>query len=302
MWLNSSMPHRTEPNDRISSLIHNPLVASVLRENVRVADGRAMIGLWEGWPFLLSELPAFGPVLAITRNCYAVLGTIAEYPEVLSVPCGHRGRAADGSMEFDFNSWARGTAVVESRRDGWLYAIEFCDLGGEVIHKICLTDQSDFEAFRAWVEVNQSSSVHPDFAGVRVASWLENSLLFSASGAEVLPVEALSTFFQVATAERSSFQVIVGNEGAVQGVAMTPTMFRRDGQWIFVGDKSAGVHLRVAKLAEIYLHTIDQCLALKACDPEGRFVCAVVAAADGELDTWNKHLRELAQNFSTDQR
>ena len=74
------MPHRTDPNDRVSHLIHNPLVASVLRENVRVADGRAMIGLWDGWPFLLSELPGFGPVLAITRNCYAVLGTIAEYP------------------------------------------------------------------------------------------------------------------------------------------------------------------------------------------------------------------------------
>jgi hypothetical protein len=69
MWLNASMSHRTEPNDRVLSLVHNPLVASVLRENVRVADGRAMIGLWDGWPFLLSELPAFGPVLAITRNC-----------------------------------------------------------------------------------------------------------------------------------------------------------------------------------------------------------------------------------------
>jgi hypothetical protein len=79
---------------------------------------------------------------------------------------------------------------------------------------------------------------------------------------------------------------------------MMPTIVRRDGQWIFVGDKSAGVHLRVAKLAEIYLHTIDQCLALKAWDPEGRFV---VAAADAELDTWNGHLRKIAQNFSTDQ-
>ena len=82
---------------------------------------------------------------------------------------------------------------------------------------------------------------------------------------------------------------------------MTPTMFRRDGQWIFVGDKVAGVHLRVTKLAEVFLQTIAQSLALKAFDPEGRFVCAVVAAVDAELDTWNGHLRELARNFSTDQ-
>jgi putative heme degradation protein len=301
MWLNASMPHRTEPNDGASNLIQNPLVASVLRENVRIAGGRAMIGLWEGWPFLLSELPAFGPVLAITRNCYAVLGTIAEYPQVVSVPCGHRGRSVDGSLEFDFTSWARGTAVVESRREGWLYAVEFSDHCGEVIHKICLTEQSDFEAFRAWVELNQSSSASHNFEGMRVASWLENSFLLSASDSEGLRPEGLSTFFQVATRERSGFQVIVGNEGAVQGVAMTPTMFRRDREWIFVGDKVAGVHLRVAKLAEVYLQAIAQSLALKAFDPEGRFVCAVVAAVDADLDTWNRQLRELARDFSTDQ-
>ncbi|HEY6677147.1 MAG TPA: hypothetical protein VIZ87_10185 [Terrimicrobium sp.] len=212
-----------------------------------------------------------------------------------SRPC--RGRFA----RVDFTSWARGTAVVESRREGWLYAVEFSDHSGEVIHKICLTEQSDFEAFRAWVELNQSSSASRGFDGVRVASWLENSFLLSASGGETLRSEALSTFFQVATAERGGFQVIVGNEGAVQGVAMTPTVFRRDREWIFVGDKVAGVHLRVAKLAEVFLQTIAQSLALKAFDPEGRFVCAVVAAAAAELDTWNGHLRELARNFSTDQ-
>jgi hypothetical protein len=83
----------------------------------------------------------------------------------------------------------------------------------------------------------------------------------------------------------------------VHGVAMTPTVFRRDREWIFVGDKVAGVHLRVAKLAEVFLQRIAQSLALKAFDPEGRFVCAVVAAAAAELG----HLRELARNFSTDQ-
>src|SRR5262245_11315084 len=133
MWLSASMPHRTDPNDRVSHLIHNPVVASVLRENVRVADGRAMIGPGDGWSFLLSARPGFDPVLAIPRNCHAVLGTITESPAVVSVPCGHRGRAAAGSLAFDFTSWARATAVVEPRREGWRYAVEFSDLGGDVI-------------------------------------------------------------------------------------------------------------------------------------------------------------------------
>ena len=295
------MLHRTEPNDRRPPLAHNPLVASVLRENVRVFDGRAMIGLWEGWPFLLSGLPAFGPVLAITRNSHAVLGTIAEYPEVVSVPCGHCGRAVDDSLEFDFTCWQRGIAVVESRPEGWLYAIEFSDVSGEVLHKICLTGQSDFEAFRAWVELNQKSCAPAEFDGIRPASWLENSLFLSASGAEVLRAEALPAFLQVATAERAVVQVIVGNEGAVQAVSIAPAMFRRDGQWIFAGDELSGVHLRVERLAEIYLHTIGGALALKACDPEGHIVCALVAADDVDLDSWNGRLRELARDFSTEQ-
>jgi hypothetical protein len=86
VWLIGRMLHRTEPNDPGSSLAGNPLVASVLRENVQFSGGRATIGLWGRWPFLLSEVPSFGRVLTISRNSYAVLGSIAEYPEVVSVP------------------------------------------------------------------------------------------------------------------------------------------------------------------------------------------------------------------------
>ena len=239
---------------------------------------------------------AFGPVLAITRNGHAVLGTIAEYPEVVSVPCGHRGRAADGSLEFDFTSWARGTAVVESRREGWLYAVEFSDLGGEVIHKICLTEQSDFEAFRAWVELNQSSGIRG--FDVCAASWLENSFLLSASGGETLRSKHSRHSSRWPRRANEEFQVIVGNEGAA-GRRHDAHDISRDRS-----GSSSGIRWPeftfVSRNLRKYSSTIAQSLALKAFDPEGRFVCAVVAA-DAELDTWNGHLRELAQNFSTDQ-
>ena len=73
------MIYRTERDDAQQSFAGNPVVASVLRENVRVVDGRAIIGLWGGWPCLLSEIPAFGKVLAITRNFHAVVGNICDY-------------------------------------------------------------------------------------------------------------------------------------------------------------------------------------------------------------------------------
>ena len=301
MWLNSCMLHRTEPNDPRPSFAGNPLVASVLRENVRVSDGRAMIGLWGSWPFLLAEVPAFGRVLVISRNSYAVLGSINEYPEVVLVPCGDRGRAVDGSLEFDFASWRQAVVVVELRPGGWLYAVEFSDRSGEVIHKVCLTEESDFEAFRGWVELNQTCCGAPRCERMRHASWLENALLLSASGAETLRAEALCVFLQLATARRSAFQIIVGNDGAAQAVRMIPTTFCKNGQWIFAGNEMTGVHVRVERLAELYLHEIGESLALKACDPEGHLVCALVAPDDADCGAWNEALREITEDFSADQ-
>jgi putative heme degradation protein len=297
------MIQRTDPNDPRPSLTGNPLVASVLRENVHVAaDGRATIGLWRAWPSLLAGIPAFGRVLAISRNLHAVLGRISEYPEVDSVPCGHCGCAVDGSLEFDFTSWQRAVAIVEARPDGWLYAIEFSDFSGEVIHKVCLTEQSDFEAFRSWVELNQTTGgTRFDCRNSRCNSLLENTMVLGASGAELLRSEALCVFFQMAAAERSAFRAIVGNDGAVQIAQVSPTIFRKNGQWIFAGDESSGIHVRVERLAEIFLHDIGGSLALKACDQEGRLVCAVAPPHDLDFGPWNAKLRGLAEEFPTDQ-
>ena len=292
------MLHRADPNDPRQALAGNPLVASVLRENVRVADGRAIIGLWGGWNALLAGIPAFGKVLAISRNSHAVLGTISEYPEMDSVPCGHCSRTVDGSLEFDFTSWRRAVAVVEARVSGWLYAVEFSDGSGEVIHKICLTEQSDFEGFRSWVELNQTiAGIRPGCGNSRRSSWLENSLVLGASGAEPLRVEALRVFFQMAAAGRSAFRAIVGNNGAVQAVQISPTTFRKNGQWIFTGDGTSGIHVRVESLAEVFLHNVGESLALKACDPEGRLACAVAPPHCADCGKWNATLRGLADDF-----
>ena len=152
---------------------HSRAIRSSLLSCARMSVSRTGVppsGFGEaGMPYL-AEIPAFGKVLAISRNSHAVLGTICEYPEVDSVPCGHCGSAVDGSLEFDFTSWQRAVAVVEARGSGWLYAVEFFDGNGEVIHKICLTEQSDFETFRCWVELNQTiADIQPGAAGTRAA-------------------------------------------------------------------------------------------------------------------------------------
>ncbi len=296
------MLHSTDPNDPRPALAGNPLVASVLRENVRVAEGRATIGLWGGWHALLAEIPAFGKVLAISRNSHAVLGSFSEYPEVDFMPCGRCGCAVDGSLEFDFTSWERAVAIVEARLGGWLYAVEFSDLSGEVIHKICLTEHSNFEAFRCWVELNQTiAGIPPGRSNSRHSSWLENSLVLGASGAVSLQIGALHVFLQIAAAERSVFRAIVGNDSAMQAAQISPAIFSQNGQWIFTGDANCGIHVRVERLAEVFLHNVGEFLSLKACDPEGRLVCAVGPPNDADRGNWNATLLGLAEDFSTSQ-
>ncbi len=295
------MLYRTEPNDPRPSLAGNPLVASVLRENVQILGDRAMIGLWGSWPSLLAEISSFGEVLAISRNAYAVLGSIHEYPEVQTGPCENRGQTVDESLEFDFACWRQAAAVVEARPGGWLYAVEFLDQRGEVIHKVCLTEHSDFEAFRSWVELSQTLYVPAKFDGLRQASWLENTLILSASGARKLESEALGTLFQMIAAKRSAFQAIVGNEGTVQAARVAPTIFSKNGQWIFAGGETSGLHVRVERLAEVYLHEVGESCALKACDPEGHLVCALMATDDVDTSPWNEELQKVVEIFSTDQ-
>ena len=109
------------------------------------------------------------------------------------MPCGTRGCAVDGSLEFDFTCWRRAVAIVEARQGGWLYAVEFSDFGGEVIHKICLTEQSNFEAFRCWVELNQTTSGiprEPPATRATVPAW-RTTLVLSASGAKSLRTDVL---------------------------------------------------------------------------------------------------------------
>ena len=244
------------------------------------------------WHALLAEIPAFGKVLAISRNSHAVLGNISEYPEVDSVPCGRCGCAVDGSLEFDFTSWQRAVAIVEARGSGWLYAVEFSDLSGEVIHKICLTEQSDFEAFRCWVELNQTlAGLPPGWRNSRRSSWLENSLMLDASGAELAPDRGVARLPSDGGRGAVGFSGHRGERRRGADCSSKSAIFRRNGQWIFAGDENWESMCRVERLAEVFLHNVGEFLALKACDPEGRLVCAVAPPNDADCGNWNATLR-----------
>ena len=285
-----------------SVFVSNPLFASVLRENVRVMKKRAIIGLWPHWQSLLGQVQEFGRVLSIGRNGYAVLGKIGEYPEMRNAACGHCACGTDGSMEFYFSAWNRANVIVEAQTSGWLYAVEFYDACGETIHKICLTAESDFEAFRDWVELHQNSgteTLREDFAD-RPRD--EGSATFVPTGAIFLRPEALSGLLRRMIDEEQCAQFVVGSDGFVQGADLRPTVLRENGQWLFASDELTGLHLRQGRLVEVYLHQVGSAdlasrFVLKAHDPEGRLVCAVTPPRFSEAANWNEFLTDATTSF-----
>ena len=298
------MFHRLSSHEPLEKTVFaaNPLVASVLRENVRVTKKRALIGLWPHWQSLLGQVNDFGRVLSIGRNGYAVLGRIGAYPEMVNAACGHCACGADGSMEFYFSGWHRAVVVIEEQPTGWLYSVEFYDSCGETLHKICLTGDSDFEAFRDWVELHQTVD-HPALTGDFSPRGQEEA---SAAGfpadAILLRAEAVPVLLQGLIAEKRAAQFVVGNDGFVQGADIRPLSLQENGQWLFASDEDCGLHLRHARLTEVYLLPAGRPefppqWVLKAHDPEGRLVCAVTAPRRTEANGWNEFLIDATASY-----
>jgi len=284
--------HRPFPPIETSPFAANPLVVSVLRENVSLRDGRAVIPLWPHWPGLLADAHTFGRVLSISQNTHAVLGRITPYPRVRSASCGHCARSEDGAMEFYFARWNRAFVTVGEADGRWLYAVEFQDAGGGTLHKICLTEDSDFEAFREWVEASQAGSLENlDEPGRRGPACGAAPAL----DGDRIPLDpaALRHLFGSLIDARRAAHVVAGNEGCVQGAELRPEKSRESGQWIFVGGEACGLHLRHGRLAEVCLqrvHWREDVWVLKACEPEGRLACVIAPPYDIDGSAWDKFL------------
>lgn len=279
----------------------NPLVTSVLRENVRVVKNRAFIGLWPHWHSLLGQANDFGRVLSIGRNGYAVLGRIGAYPELMSASCGHCACATDGSMEYYFAGWNRASVSIDEQPGGWLYSVEFFDACGETIHKICLTSDSDFEAFRDWVELHQSTDqglAHEDFP----RRSHDDVAICVPDGAVLLQASAVQALLHRMISEKRSAQFVVGSDGFVQGADILPATMQENGQWLFVSDEDCGLHLRHGRLAEVYLLRTGPAgepgqWVLKANDPEGRMVFALTGPRREISADWNDFLTDATASF-----
>ena len=259
----------------------SPLLASAVRENVRIVGGRLLIPLLPRWPVLIRGLRTFGPVISFCGNPWALLGTAGRYPEVWSTPCGRKARGGD--LEFFFPPWSRAFATIEKESGSWIYAAEFVDSLRNVLHKIHLTAESDWEAFRWWVEINRAPSpVAETSPYVRVRSGVGVGL--ASCEDEILPVSetVFRAMLRQIVQEEFSVQVCLSNEGLAQRAEVSAKFLREKRDSLLLAAVNCGLQTRPGDLGEICFQRsrTSPGWALKAYEPGGRLVFSVMAPAD----------------------
>lgn len=270
------MPDReSQPQQR-----NGMLVSAALPRHVRREGPRALISLQTNWPALFEDIPSFGHVLSTCRNRYAVLGRLGEYPRMFFPACGHCAGSPDGTLSLFPAEWHRASATVEEKPGGTLYSAEFQDGRGEVLHKICLSADSHYEAFHEWALRHQSPPAARAETLRPPASPLHSITTVCPSHSIFLGEGALKALFDQTIRTRTPLRFVVGNEGMVLGADMTLEYLEERGQWIFIKDPRTGLHLRTERLAEVILEMVEDGEAshwtLKAYEPEGQLVFALV--------------------------
>ncbi len=256
----------------------NPVLSSTILAGVHLAGRRARIPLLPRWAVLFRGIKTFGRVVWSCRNRCAAIGTEGAYPEVLTTPCGQSACGGDGDLKFFFPSWTRAFVTVEENAGHWSHGVEFLDSYGEVIHKVFLTPHSNLDAFCWWVDMNHAPNPAPGHAREpRSPSRVEGPAAHCEGDVRFLSQDDFRRFLRGLIESEIPVRILVGNDGLVQTVRITPNRLQEDDVSIYLGGEEAGLQLRKDRLAEVSLHrSRGFCTwTLKAHESEGFAACAI---------------------------
>lgn len=242
---------------------------------IRVHDGQADI---------IKEIPALGPVMALTRNDHCVHEKIGPYVNVTINPGTGLVLGEQIDLRIFPSHWVHAFAVLEETKEGLRRSIQVFDAAGTAVHKIFQkphTDTAKFDALiAAWTAEDQSSSFvalpppakrkdradgEIDAEGLR-AHWaaLKDThdffgllrefdvgrlqalrLVGPQSGfAHRVNASALAETLEKAAESETPIMVFTGNAGNIQIHTGPVKNLKRMGPWFNVLDPDFNLHLR----------------------------------------------------------
>ena len=123
------------------------------------------VRLRESWLEMLQDLEAAGPLMALTRNENAVIEKTGRYRNVTPEAGGAMGQVLDDGIDLRLflRSWGAGFAHTSSTPHGERRSLQFYTRGGEAIHKIFETADTDHAAFGAVIDRHRHASQESPF-------------------------------------------------------------------------------------------------------------------------------------------
>ena len=257
-------------------------------ELVALGIGRTATPLAADWRAILTELPAVGRVMCLTRNEHCVHERHGRFEDVQVTGMQGLVLGPDIDLRLFLGSWRHGFAVREPARDGERLSLQFFDAAGEAVHKIYATAETDRAAFEALVARHRAEAaalaVSPrvadrtdhadsdiDLDGLR-AAWramtdtheffgmlrrfdvgrVQALRLVGEEFSRELPARALRSVMEAAAGDGTPIMIFVGNGGCIQIHSGPIRRLVETKGWFNVLDPAFNLHLREDGVARVF--------------------------------------------------
>ena len=259
-------------------------------ELVAAGCGETATRLEGPWGQLVAGLQAVGPVMALTRNEYAVHEKHGTYNNVSM--SGNSGLVLDPDIDLRifYDRWHHGFAVAEETRSGPRRSLQFFDSDGTAVHKVYAVSASNIAAFDALIERHRSADQSSDLAvtpraaakakaagGADAASlrkrWdalqdthdffpmlrdlkldrLDAFRLVEGDYTEKAAGDSFRKALEMAAAESVPVMVFVGSPGVIQIHGGPVANLKEVGPWFNVLDPGFNLHLRMDGIAASWI-------------------------------------------------
>ena len=240
---------------------------------------------------IIKDIPALGPVMALTRNEHCVHEKTGPYLDVTVNPAHGLVLGELIDLRIFPVHWKHAFAVLEQTKDGLRRSLQIFDAAGIAVHKIFQKPATNVAAFDAlianWADADHSpefiageawqdtpdrpdaeidiadlrqrwsalQDTHDFFTMLKAAKSgrLQALRLAGRNFAEEVETSSLPRALELAQQREVPIMVFVGNSGCIQIHSGPVKNLKRLGPWFNVLDPDFNLHLREDKIASAWI-------------------------------------------------
>jgi putative hemin transport protein len=274
------------------------------------------------WSLIIKALPTIGPVMALTRNDFAVHETTGLYKVINHSDGKYRVKSDTVNLQLLAQVIHFAFGVMEPSSNGTRFSLQFFAADGSAIHKIYMTEDSDLKMYHALIKqlasadqsqlqpINSSphvtrskiatfnpgsitqtmdllSDTEDFYAGLMTMGIVSDLFETEASTLEFLAPDLFQPLLKKIAALGIGISICVRNYGCIQVYQGPIHNIRITGPWFNILDEHFSLHLNTQALSGFRVNTqkIDGQPVLKTLeivDANHQIIALILLNADQE--------------------